>query len=197
MDTSNQATFYPTEDVKKKMEEDKQKVAEHVSKHYRKYLFGIGVICGLAISIITRATFSASSESNAGYEPAPDINTIAIFNQMNALAHEKDEFLHQEGKIYSFSGENLFKKYNTMYHMLDNEYYRAVTIEEKIEIAKKIAQFFDMEKALFDAVSYPNLEKKQSFELLQKEFNETIKKIPTKTIAEIVDDTTDEKNEIQ
>gem|GEM_PF-4885797 len=39
MNTNEQTTFHSTEEATQKMEEDRQKIAEHVSKHYRKYLF--------------------------------------------------------------------------------------------------------------------------------------------------------------
>jgi hypothetical protein len=39
MNSNEQTTFHPADDAKQKMEDDRQKIADHVSIHYRKYLF--------------------------------------------------------------------------------------------------------------------------------------------------------------
>lgn len=186
MDTTNEVSFHPTDDTKQKMENDRQKIAEHVSKHYRKYLFWIWMLCGLMISIVTWITFS-TNKSNADFQLAPDIEAIAIFNQMDALAHKKDEFFHQKGKIYSLSGETLFKKYDTMYHVLDNAYHWAVTIDEKIEAAKQLEKFLNLQNALFASTAYTNIEDNIKFESLDSDFNEALKKISVKPIESIIE----------
>jgi hypothetical protein len=39
MSTNEQTTFHPADDAKQNMEDEKKKIADHVSIHYRKYLF--------------------------------------------------------------------------------------------------------------------------------------------------------------
>gem|GEM_PF-3961379 len=150
------------------------------------------MICGFTISIISVIVFGVNT-SKADFEPTPDVQTIAIFNQMNALAHEKDEFFHQEGKIYSLSGDSLFKKYDNMYHILDNNYHRAVTIDEKIQAAKKLVKFFTLQDELFDATTYNHPEKDKIFDDLKHEFDKTIQQLTEKTIAETIENTTGDR----
>jgi hypothetical protein len=147
------------------------------------------MMCGFTISIIAAIVFGIN-KSKADFEPTADVQTIAIFNQIDALAHEKDEFFHQKGKIYSLSGDSLFKKYDNMYHILDNNYHRAVTIDEKIEAAEKLVKFFTLQDALFAATTYIYPEKDKRFNDLKNEFDTVIQQLPEKKIVEAIEYTT-------
>lgn len=113
----------------------------------------------------------------AGYETTPELEAIAIFNQMDAIAHEKDNFFHQPGKIYTLSGDTLFSKYDTMFHVLDNAYHRAVDPDEKLLRAQRLARFIKIQNELFAATTYVNPEKDKLFESLNEEFIKALEKI--------------------
>lgn len=49
-------------------------------------------------------TSVTTSTTSAGYESlTPDVNAVIVFNEMDAIAHEKDNFFHGTGKIYTIS----------------------------------------------------------------------------------------------
>lgn len=175
--TENQEAAVENKEI---VTDDKKKIIEHIGIHYRKYLFGLGVFGGLMISLIGRVVFNSSATSNplfAGYEMTPELEAIAIFNQMDAIAHEKDNFFHQSGKIYTISGDTLFRKYDTMFHVLDNAYHRAVSPKEKILRAQRLTRFIKIQNGLFAATAYISPEKDKLFESLDQEFTTALEKI--------------------
>ena len=106
VDPNQEIIFHPTYSDNPGLDQ-RQKVAEHVGKHYRKYLFSVGALSGFMIAFTARIFFGTSdttSSTSAAYESfTPEVNAILIFNQMDAIAHEKDNFFHQPGKIYTLS----------------------------------------------------------------------------------------------
>lgn len=170
---NKEVIFHPVDSNKQAIDE-KQKIADHVSMHYRKYLFGIWALCGFTISLMAWIFFGTStttSTTQAAYENlTPEVNAILIFNQMDAIAHEKDNYFHQTGKIYSLSGDTLFHKYDTMYHVLDNTYHRTIDIEEKLKRAQRLESFLKIQNELFAATTYANTEQDKKFSELDKEF---------------------------
>lgn len=180
VDPNKEVIFHPV-DSNRQAIDDRQKVAEHVSMHYRKYLFGIGTLCGFTISLmawIFFGTSTTSSTTQAAYETlTPEVNAILIFNQMDAIAHEKDNYFHQTGKIYSLSGDTLFHKYDTMYHVLDNTYHRTINIEEKLKRAQRLESFLKVQNDLFAATAYANSEQDRNFAELDKQFLKLIDQI--------------------
>ncbi len=161
--------------------EHRQKIAEHISMHYRKYLFWIGALCGFTISLFARVFFGTSATSvrtAAAYETTetayesliPEVKALIVYNQMDAIAHEKDNFFHQPGKIYTLSWETLFRKYDTMFHVLDNAYHRSIDTEEKLKRAKKLEEFLKIQNNLFASTMYTDKAQDQRFDELDKEF---------------------------
>ncbi|MFA7298661.1 MAG: hypothetical protein WC010_03390 [Candidatus Absconditabacterales bacterium] len=194
MDTNNQTTFHPADDAKQKMEEERKIIADHVSMHYRKYLFGVGVISGLMMSLMVRMGSSTNffgGQIMADSEKSPEIQALAVFDNIMSLTHEKDNFFHLSGKIYTLTGEILFKKYDTMYHMLDNSYHQALSLQERIKRAKRFLEFIIQQDKLFAATEYENGEYNRAYKNLDKQFNDMLLQIPTPT--EEIEITTDSK----
>jgi RecA-family ATPase len=109
----------------------------------------------------------------------PEVEAITIFNQMDAIAHEKDNFFHQSGKIYTRTGDTLFHKYDTMFHVLDNAYHTAVDTEKKLLRAQRLARFIKIQNELFAATEYVNKEEDKIFNQLDQDFSNAIAKIAT------------------
>jgi hypothetical protein len=140
------------------------------------------------ISFVARMMFGTDMTSNtsiAAYEPTPEINAIIIFNQMDAIAHEKDNFFHQTGKIYTLSGDTLFQKYDTMFHVLDNAYHRSIDAKEKLRWAQKLVKFIKVQNTLFASTEYINVEQDKTFKELDEDFNQALTQIPQDMIEEI------------
>lgn len=150
------------------------------------------------ISLVTRVAFNSNTTSTpllAGYEMTPELEAVAIFNQMDAIAHEKDNFFHQSGKIYTLSGDTLFSKYDTMFHVLDNAYHRAVAPNEKLLRAQRLARFIKIQNGLFAATAYVSPEKDKLFESLNKDFTIALEKVAADKAASVVTTGTTETTE--
>lgn len=181
MNENKQTTTPPIND-------EKNKIGEHVTKHYRKYLFWIWTLSGVIISISVRILFGnieTSTKTNAAFDLlAPEMNAIIAFNQMDTIAHQKDNYFHQKGKIYTLSGETLFHKYDTMFHVLDNEYHRATDTQKKLMWAQKLETFFIMQNDLFASTEYMQSEQDIAFEQADKDFNTILTEIQGKLTGE-------------
>lgn len=182
VDPNQKIIFHPTYSDNPGLDQ-RQKVAEHVGKHYRKYLFSVGALSGFMIAFTARIFFGTSDttrQASAGYETlTPEVNAIIIFNQMDAIAHEKDNFFHQTGKIYTLNGETLFHKYDTMFHVLDNAFHRAIDTTEKLKRAQRLEAFIKIQNNIFAATEYSNPAQDKQFDKLDQQFLQILDQIPT------------------
>lgn len=180
VDPNQKIIFHPTYSDNPGLDQ-RQKVAEHVGKHYRKYLFSVGALSGFMIAFTARIFFGTSDttrQASAGYETlTPEVNAIIIFNQMDAIAHEKDNFFHQTGKIYTLNGETLFHKYDTMFHVLDNAFHRSIDTKEKVKRAQRLEAFIKTQSNLFAATAYSNPTQDKQFDQLDHQFLQTISEL--------------------
>jgi hypothetical protein len=120
-----------------------------------------------------------NNQINANEDSAPEIIALSIFDQAMAFAHEKDLFFHQSGKIYTLTGETLFKKYDTMFHMLDNAYHQSIDIKERLIRAKRFMEFIKIQDALFMATEYVRTDKDIAFKKLDEQFSEALANLQT------------------
>lgn len=104
---------------------------------------------------------------------------------MDAIAHERDDFLHLTGKIYTLSGETLFKRYDTIFHVLDNAYHRSLNIDEKIKRADRLEKFWKIQQKLFDATQYSNPEQERIFNELDASFIDALSGIDMRALSGI------------
>jgi hypothetical protein len=119
-----------------------------------------------------------SGQLNAGRETSPEIQALGIFDQMMAFAHDKDNYFHLSGKIYTLTGDTLFKKYDTAFHMLDTSYHQALSLQERLKRAKRFVDFITQQDILFAATEYENGEYNRAYENLDKQFNTILLQIP-------------------
>lgn len=126
------------------------------------------------VALFSRVFFGTSattSSTSAVYESlAPEVNAVLIFNQMDAITHEKDNFFHQTGKIYTITGDTLFHRYDTMFHILDNAYHRSIDTKEKLKRAQQLEKFIKAQNELFTSTTYINAEQEKRFETLDQQF---------------------------
>lgn len=127
-------------------------------------------------------TSATTQQTKAAYESlTPKVNAIILFNQMDAIAHEKDNFFHQSGKIYTLSGDTLFHRYDTMFHVLDNAYHRSVDTDDKLKRALRLEEFLNEQNRIFAATAYSNLEEDQRFDQLDQQFLQMIQQIESES----------------
>lgn len=178
MGINEQTGYNINNDRKERLAFNRQKIGEHARTiHYRQYIVGLIVICIVTITAIGWITVNRKNDNTeikkmAGYETSGSIGDTAlvIFNQIDAIAHKKDDFFHQPGKVYTIKANILFNKYDTIYHVLDNGYHRSITTEEKLRRAEKIGKFIKAQDILFASTQYTNLEEDKVLKQLNGDF---------------------------
>lgn len=104
---------------------------------------------------------------------------------MDQIAHAKDSFFHKKGGIYTFDDDTIFKKYDTIFHVLDNGYHRSFNADEKLKRADKLQRFFKMQDALFASTRYGDSSQDMLFKQLDASFTQALTGINIKDFSGI------------
>ena len=80
---------------------------------------------------------------------------VEVFDQIDAIAHQRDVFFHQTGMVYTNPQllDSAFTKMDTIYHLLYRGYHDAnLNVDQKFVLAQKFDKIIDIQDELFHSV---------------------------------------------
>ena len=172
MDYTKELIFHP-------VDENKNAITEHLTTHYRKYLFLVWTLCW---AILFRAINYFSSIfgvsklfwASAAYDTTLIFQAVETFDKIDALAQQRDVFFHQTGMAYTNPNlsDSAFTKMDTIYHILYREYHSNLNVDEKFVLAQKFDKIIDMQDDLFHSVREATSLLDQNFHTLDNSFHQ-------------------------
>ncbi len=184
MDDTKEIIFHP-------VDENKNAVAEHVTIHYRKYLFLVWALCwGLLFWVLSyfRSTLGVPNlfGASAAFDTTLVFQAVEAFDQIDTIAHQRDVFFHQTGMAYSNPQllDSSFTKMDTIYHLLDRGYHTNLTVEEKFVLAQKFDKIIDIQDELFHSVRETTSPLDANFHVLDTTFHTLEQQIQTQMNAQ-------------
>lgn len=146
MSDTDQFIFHPVDT------QNQQGVVDHIQKHYKKYLFGLGTTSIVVISFVLWIFFwitTTREKSHADFqENTGSIFSGTVFDQMDVLLHQRHQIFHDNKNNYMvWSGT--VEKADNVFHIVDNAFHSATGVEEKFLQIQRLNAILDQQDKIF------------------------------------------------